>query len=60
MDRDTDLRKTIVKRFNIPLTWLDLKRVQDPVNAHDKGLIDTAIDTSNEATYISGWLNDEV
>lgn len=49
----------IVKRFNIPLTWLDLKRVQFPVKPGEESKINDAI-SLNESKFIPGWLNDEV
>jgi len=59
MNVDPDLRKLILKRFNIPLTWLDLKRVQHPVNAQDNQVICESIQSSG-TSFTSGWLNDEV
>lgn len=54
----TDIRKLIIKRFNIPLTWLDLKRVQLPLSPEEERFVHTNI-TSKE-TFQPGWLNDEV
>lgn len=56
---DTNMRDVVIDRFNISLTWLDLKRVQWPVPADDKRLIDNAI-TSGDTKFIPGWLNDAV
>ena len=56
---DTNMRDVVIDRFNISLTWLDVKRVQWPVPADDKRLIDNAI-TSGDAKFIPGWLNDVI
>ena len=53
------LRHSFEKRSNIPLTWLDLKRVQHPVNAQDNQVICESIQSSG-TSFTSGWLNDEV
>ena len=54
----TDIRKVIVQRYNIALTWLDIKRVQNPVNPSEVQVIGDTI-SSNES-FVSGWLNDQV
>lgn len=59
MDEDTDPQQLILKKFNIPLTWLDLKRLQHPINTKEEGFIRDAIEGTN-TSFISGWLNDEV
>lgn len=56
---DTNMRDVVIDRFNISLTWLHVKRVQWPVPADDKRLIDDAI-TSGDAKFIPGWLNDAI
>lgn len=40
------------------LTWLDVKRIQFPINSQEKNFIDDAI--SSKEAFIPGWLNDEV
>lgn len=40
------------------LTWLDVKRVQDPITPSDKQFINDTI--SSKESFESGWLNDEV
>lgn len=55
---NTDIREVIIQRFNIPLTWLDMKRVQYPLNPADQQFINGKLN-SNE-TFEAGWLNDEV
>ena len=47
-----------MKRFSIPLTWLDLKRVQFPLSPEEERFLDANI-TSQES-FEPGWLNDEV
>ena len=56
---DTDIHEEVVKRFNIPLSWLDIKRAQDPVDPGEKGIINDAT-SRKEKKFIPGWLNDEV
>lgn len=55
---DTDIRGVIIERFNIRLTWLDMKRIQYPLKPHERQFIDDNI-ASNEK-FEPGWLNDEV
>ena len=59
MSSITNVDEEIVKRFNIPLTWMDLKRVQYPVEPCDRSKINDAT-TRKEAKFVPGWLNDEV
>ena len=59
MDGDTDPQQLILKKFDIPLTWLDLKRLQHPINTTEEGFIRYAIEGTNKS-FTSGWLNDEV
>lgn len=54
---DTDIRGVIIERFNIRLTWLDMKRIQYPLKPHERQFIDDNI-ASNEK-FEPGWLNDE-
>ena len=56
---DTDIHEEVVKRFNIPLSWLDIKREQDPVDSSEKSIINDAT-SRKEKKFIPGWLNDEV
>lgn len=55
-----DLYAVIVQRYNIPLKWLDIKRVQYPGDARDTSVINATINHSVEASFTPGWLNDEV
>ena len=41
------------------LKWLDLKRLQHPINTKEEGFIRDAIEGTNKS-FTSGWLNDEV
>ena len=50
---DTDIHEEVVKRFNIPLSWLDIKRVQDPVDPGEKVIINDATSRS-EKKFIPG------
>ncbi|KAJ7330570.1 Cysteine-type peptidase [Desmophyllum pertusum] len=52
------IREVVVKRYNISLTWLDMKRVQYPLDRLEEQFIGATI-TSQE-TFVAGWLNDEV
>ena len=46
-------------RYNISLSWLDLKRVQYTVEPAEKCKIEDAI-AGKGAEFTPGWLNDEV
>ena len=56
---DTDIQEEIVKRFNIALSWLDLKRVQHPLERAEKNSIIDAT-SRKEKKFIPGWLNYQV
>ena len=59
MQKNSGIYEEIVKQFNISLTWLDIKRVQCPINPEEKNKIADAI-SSKETKFVPGWLNDEV
>ena len=59
MDKDTDLHELLLKRFDIPLMWLDLERLQHLLNSKEEGFTREAIKGTN-TSFTSGWLNDEV
>lgn len=59
MDINTDINETIMERYHISLTWLDIKRLQFPLNPDDKRIIAEATSSITEE-FTPGWLNDEV
>ena len=59
MDINTDINEKIMERYHISLTWLNIKRLQFPLNPDDKRI--TAEATSSRTDeFTPGWLNDEV
>lgn len=48
MDINTDINETIMERYHISLTWLDIKRLQFPLNPEDKRIIAEATSSRTE------------